>query len=110
MKAPVKVAIVNNQHLGMVRQWQEMFHDRRYSEVDLSDNPDFARVAEAFDCYGFTCDRREDVDVTIKKARKLNDAPVFINFKCEAATNVYPMIGPGASLSEIVHYPHVEAY
>jgi len=105
LKTPVKVAIMNNMHLGMVRQWQEMFYKRQYSEVDLSDNPDFAKVAEAFGCHGLTCTQRSDVDHVIKKARKLNDAPVFINFLCECAENVYPMIPAGGAVSEIVYYP-----
>jgi len=105
LKTPVKVAILNNSHLGMVRQWQEMFYDRKYSEVDLSDNPDFAKVAEAFGCHGLTCDKRENVNKTIEQARKLNDAPVFINFHVESVTNVYPMIPAGKTLDEIVYYP-----
>ncbi|MBI3832095.1 MAG: biosynthetic-type acetolactate synthase large subunit [Planctomycetes bacterium] len=102
---PVKVAILNNSHLGMVRQWQEMFYNRQYSEVDLSDNPDFAKVAEAFGCHGITCTERDQVDDALAKARKFNDAPVLINFHVEQAANVYPMIPAGASLSEIVNYP-----
>ncbi|MCW8130642.1 MAG: biosynthetic-type acetolactate synthase large subunit [Planctomycetota bacterium] len=105
LQTPVKVAILNNSHLGMVRQWQEMFYNRQYSEVDLSDNPDFAKVAEAFGCHGLTCTDRDAVDETIEKARRFNDAPVFINFMVEHSANVYPMIPAGASLNEIVHYP-----
>jgi len=105
LRTPVKVAILNNSHLGMVRQWQEMFYNRQYSEVDLSDNPDFAKVAEAFGCHGLTCRERSDVDGVLEQARKFNDAPVLVNFHVEHASNVYPMIPAGASLNEIVHYP-----
>ena len=105
LKVPIKIAIMNNSHLGMVRQWQEMFWDKRYSEVDLSDNPDFAKVAEAFGCHGLTCTERAKVDATIEQARKLHDAPVVINFLVERAANVYPMVPAGASLDEILYYP-----
>ncbi|MCK6473107.1 MAG: biosynthetic-type acetolactate synthase large subunit [Planctomycetes bacterium] len=105
LKTPVKIAIMNNFHLGMVRQWQEMFYDKHYSEVDLSDNPDFAKVAEAFGCHGLTCKKRGDVDKTLEQARKLKDAPVIIDFHCAHAENVYPMVPAGAGLDEIVHYP-----
>ena len=89
----------------MVRQWQEMFWDRHYSEVDLSDNPDFVKVAEAFGCYGLRCDKREDVDATIKEAYKFKDAPVMIDFRVALEENVYPMIPAGGALSEIVYDP-----
>jgi acetolactate synthase-1/2/3 large subunit len=105
LKTPVKVAILNNGHLGMVRQWQEMFWDRHFSEVDLSDNPCFAKVAEAFGCHGLVCKDKDKVDETIKEARRLNDAPVVIDFHCVSAANVYPMIPAGAALDEIVYYP-----
>lgn len=105
LKVPIKVAIMNNGHLGMVRQWQEMFWQEHYSEVDLSDNPDFAKVAEAFGCHGLTCSDRNHVDATIRKARQLDDAPVIVNFLVEKAENVYPMVPAGASLDEIVYYP-----
>ena len=105
LRTPVKVAIMNNQHLGMVRQWQEMFYNRQYSEVDLSDNPDFAKVAEAFGCHGLTCHERGEVDDVIAKARAFDDAPTFINFHVPVEENVYPMVPAGASLDEIVHYP-----
>ncbi len=105
LKAPVKVAIMNNGVLGMVRQWQEMFYKEQYSEINLSDNPCFAKIAEAFGCHGLVCTKRSKVDETIHQARKLNDAPVFINFHVESAANVYPMVPAGKSVSDIVHYP-----
>lgn len=105
LRTPVKVAILNNFHLGMVRQWQEMFYEEKYSEVDLSDNPDFAKVAEAFGCAGLTCKDRGDVDDILKEARKITDRPTVIDFHCVPSQNVYPMIPAGASLDQIVHYP-----
>jgi acetolactate synthase-1/2/3 large subunit len=102
---PIKVAIMNNGWLGMVRQWQEMFWEEHYSEVNLSDNPDFAKVAQAFGCHGLTCTRRSKVDDTIRQARELNDAPVIMNFMVEKAENVFPMVPAGASLDEIMYYP-----
>ena len=105
LKLPIKIAVMNNGHLGMVRQWQEMFWEEHYSSVDLSDNPDFAKVAEAFGCHGLTCTKRERVDDMIRQARTLNDAPVILNFMVEKAENVFPMVPAGASLDEIVYYP-----
>ena len=102
---PLKIAIMNNGWLGMVRQWQEMFWKEHYSEVDLSDNPDFAKVAQAFGCHGLTCTRRSKVDDTIRQAREIKDAPVVMNFMTEKAENVYPMVPAGASLDEIMYYP-----
>jgi acetolactate synthase-1/2/3 large subunit len=105
LRSPIKIAVMNNRYLGMVRQWQEMFWKERYSEVDLSDNPDFAKVAEAFGCHGLTCASRDKVDATIAQARKLNDAPVLMDFQVEKDANVFPMVPAGASLDEILYYP-----
>jgi len=102
---PLKIAIMNNGWLGMVRQWQEMFWEEHYSEVDLSDNPDFAKVAQAFGCHGLTCTRRSKVDDTIRQAREIKDGPVVMNFMTEKAENVYPMVPAGAGLDEIMYYP-----
>ena len=105
LKLPIKICLINNSHLGMVRQWQEMFWDRHYSEVDLSDNPDFVEVAKSFGCYGIRCDKREDVDDTIKAAYKYKDAPVMLDFRVALEENVYPMIPAGGALSDIVYDP-----
>ena len=105
LRLPIKICLINNGFLGMVRQWQEMFWDRHYSEVDLSDNPDFVKVAEAFGCYGLRCDKRENVDATIKEAYKFKDAPVMIDFRVALEENVYPMIPAGGALAEIVYDP-----
>ena len=105
LKLPIKICLINNSHLGMVRQWQEMFWDRHYSEVDLSDNPDFVEVAKAFGCYGLRCDKREDVDATLKEAGKFKDAPVMLDFRVALEENVFPMIPQGKGLDEIVYDP-----
>jgi acetolactate synthase I/II/III large subunit len=105
LKLPIKIALLNNSFLGMVRQWQEMFWDRHYSEVDLSDNPDFVEVAKAFGCHGLRCDKREDVDAVIKESYKMKDAPVLIDFRVALEENVYPMIPQGKGLDGIVYDP-----
>ncbi len=105
LKLPIKIALINNNHLGMVRQWQEMFWDRHYSEVDLSDNPDFVEVAKAFGCHGIRCEKREDVDETIRQSYKFKDAPVMLDFRVALEENVYPMIPAGGALDEIVYDP-----
>jgi acetolactate synthase-1/2/3 large subunit len=105
LKLPIKIALINNGHLGMVRQWQEMFWDRHYSQVDLSDNPDFVQVAKAFGCYGLRCEKREDVDAVIKEAYKYKDAPVLLDFHVMKDENVYPMVPATGGLADIIHYP-----
>ena len=105
LKLPIKICLINNHHLGMVRQWQEMFWDRHYSEVDLSDNPDFVEVAKAFGCHGIRCEKREDVDDVIRESYKFKDAPVMMDFRVALEENVYPMIPQGKGLDEIVYDP-----
>ena len=105
LKLPIKICLINNGYLGMVRQWQELFWDRHYSEVDLSDNPDFVEVAKAFGCHGVRIDKREDVDDAIKAAYKVKDAPIMMDFRVALEENVYPMIPQGKGLDEIVYDP-----
>ena len=110
LKLPIKICLINNGFLGMVRQWQELFYKRQYSEVDLSDNPDFVEVVKAFGGHGIRCEKREDVDDVIKEAYKHKDAPVLLDFRVAIEENVYPMIPAGGALNEIVYYPkEVEA-
>jgi acetolactate synthase-1/2/3 large subunit len=73
--------------------------------VDLSDNPPFDKVAEAFGCHGLRCERRGEVDEVIARARALKDAPVFMDFLVERSSNVYPMVPAGCALDQIVHFP-----
>ena len=105
LKLPIKIALMNNSHLGMVRQWQEMFWDRHYSEVDLSDNPDFVEVAKAFGCRGIRCERKEDVEGVLREASKVKDVPIMLDFRVVHEENVYPMVPATGSLSDIIHYP-----
>jgi len=103
---PIKVAILNNSYLGMVRQWQEMFYDERYSEVYLStDIPNYVMWAEAMGCVGIRVDTPEEVLPAIEKANAINDRPVVIDFRTDAAEKVFPMVPSGLSNSEVVVHP-----
>src|SRR4029078_736468 len=105
-RIPVKVAILNNAYLGMVRQWQEMFYDERYSEVYLSpDLPDYVKWAEAMGCIGFKVENPEDVQTTIDKDNEIDERPVVIAFRTDAREKVYPMVAAGASNDDIVVDP-----
>ena len=105
-KIPVKIAILNNSYLGMVRQWQEMFYDERYSEVFLSqDVPDYKMWAESMGCAGFRVDSPEEVLPTILKANEINDRPVVIDFRTDAAEKVFPMVASGQSNSTVMVHP-----
>ena len=103
---PIKVAILNNSYLGMVRQWQEMFYDERYSEVYLSpDLPDYVMWAEAMGCVGIRVDSPEEVIPAIEKANAINDRPVVIDFRTDATEKVFPMVPAGLSNSEVMVHP-----
>ena len=103
---PVKIAILNNSYLGMVRQWQEMFYEERYSEVYLTpDLPNFVMLAEAMGCVGIRVDRPEDVLPAIERANSINDRPVVIDFRTDASEKVFPMVPAGASNSDVVVHP-----
>jgi acetolactate synthase I/II/III large subunit len=101
---PVKIAVINNGNLGMVRQWQTLFYDRRYSNTDLQSTrriPDFVKLAEAYGCVGLRCERPEDVDATIKKAMEINDVPVVVDFVVHQDAMVWPMVAAGTSNDDI---------
>ncbi|NUW45262.1 acetolactate synthase large subunit [Nonomuraea rhodomycinica] len=101
---PVKIAIINNGNLGMVRQWQTLFYDQRYSNTDLQSVrriPDFVKLAEAYGCVGLRCERPEDVDAIIEKAMEINDVPVVIDFVVHADAMVWPMVAAGTSNDDI---------
>jgi acetolactate synthase I/II/III large subunit len=105
-RIPIKVAILNNAYLGMVRQWQEMFYDERYSEVYLSpDLPDYVKWAEAMGCIGFRVEAPEEVQATIDKANEIDDRPVVIDFRTDAREKVFPMVPAGASNDDLVVHP-----
>jgi acetolactate synthase-1/2/3 large subunit len=101
-KIPVKVAILNNGYLGMVRQWQALFWHRRYASVDLSSGPDFAKVAEAYGAVGIRVERDEDVDAAIQRSLEVNDRPTFIDFRISREANVFPMVPAGASVADML--------
>jgi acetolactate synthase I/II/III large subunit len=103
---PVKIAILNNAYLGMVRQWQELFYEERYSEVYLSpDLPDYVKWAEAMGCVGMRVDNADDVVTTIEKANEVNDRPVVIDFRTDWREKVYPMVPAGGSNDNIILGP-----
>lgn len=105
-RIPVKVAILNNAYLGMVRQWQEMFYDERYSEVYLSpDLPDYKMWAEAMGCVGMRVETPEEVLPAIEKANSIDDRPVVIDFRTDSREKVFPMVPAGRSNSDIVVHP-----
>jgi acetolactate synthase-1/2/3 large subunit len=103
--APIKVALINNGNLGMVRQWQSLFYQERYSQTDLATHshriPDFVKLAEALGCVGLRCEREEDVVDVINQARAINDRPVVIDFIVGADAQVWPMVAAGTSNDEI---------
>ncbi len=105
-KIPVKIAILNNAYLGMVRQWQELFYEERYSEVYLSpDLPDYVKWAEAMGCVGLRCDNADDVVATIEKANAITDRPVVIDFRTDYREKVYPMVAAGTSNDDVILHP-----
>jgi acetolactate synthase I/II/III large subunit len=105
-RIPVKVAILNNAYLGMVRQWQEMFYDERYSEVYLSpDLPDYKLWAEAMGCVGMRVESPDEVDAAIQKANEIDDRPVVIDFRTDSREKVYPMVPAGKSNDDIIVDP-----
>jgi acetolactate synthase-1/2/3 large subunit len=101
---PIKVAIINNESLGMVRQWQTLFYEGRYSNTNLESKrvPNFPMLAEAMGCIGLSCEREEDVDATIEKAMGINDQPVVIDFRVHRDAMVWPMVAAGTSNDDIM--------
>ena len=100
---PIKVAVINNESLGMVRQWQTLFYNQRYSNTDLHSKrvPDFKLLAEAMGCVGMRCEKKSDVDKTIAAAMAINDRPVVVDFNVHRDAMVWPMVAAGTSNDEI---------
>ena len=112
---PIKVAVINNSSLGMVRQWQTLFYNERYSNTDLQRSsrrqagaerttvriPDFVKLADAYGCVGLSCDSPEDVDATITKAMEIDDVPVVVDFRVHRDAMVWPMVAAGTSNDDI---------
>ncbi|MBC8412318.1 MAG: biosynthetic-type acetolactate synthase large subunit [Nitrospira sp.] len=106
-KLPVKVAILNNGFLGMVRQWQELFFKERYSHTDLDGGPDFVKVAEAYGAVGLRATKPSEVEAVLKESFKIKDRPVFMDFACDWRAKVFPMVPAGAAIDEMILAEHV---
>ena len=104
-KLPIKILVMDNKYLGMVRQWQNLFFDNRLSGVDLEGNPDFVKLAEAYGAKGLRIRRNADIDKILTQALEYNDGPCLIHAECEKEDNVFPMIPAGAPLSEMIIDP-----
>ena len=103
-RIPVKIAIMNNGYLGMVRQWQELFYEREYVATGYSGNPDFVKLADAFGIYGARVEDKSEVRSTIREAMAF-DGPAIVDFVVEQEENVYPMIPSGMSVNEMIEEP-----
>ena len=101
LNIPVKIAILNNGYLGMVRQWQELFYNKRYSSVNLNGNPDFVKLAEAYGAKGFLIEKKEDVRPTIEKAFSIK-GPVIMDFRVDPNENVFPMVPAGQAIHRMI--------
>jgi acetolactate synthase-1/2/3 large subunit len=103
---PIKVAVINNGNLGMVRQWQTLFYDERYSQTELGTHkhriPDFVKLADAYGCVGLRCESKDDVDAVIEKAMAINDQPVVVDFIVGKDAMVWPMVAAGTSNDDIL--------
>ncbi len=103
---PIKVAVINNGNLGMVRQWQTLFYDQRYSQTELGTHkhriPDFVKLADAYGCVGLRCETKSDVTATIEKAMSIDDQPVVVDFTVGADAMVWPMVAAGTSNDDIM--------
>jgi acetolactate synthase-1/2/3 large subunit len=109
-KLPIKVLIMNNGFLGMVRQWQELFYDERYSYVELGTAiPDYVKLAEAYGCVGLRCDRADEVDAVLDKALAVTDVPAVVDFRVHDREGVFPMVPAGRPNDEIVLGPEFSA-
>ena len=105
-RIPIKVAVLNNSYLGMVRQWQEMFYEERYSEVYLSPElPDFVKWAEAMGCVGIRVESPEEVQPAIEKANSIDDRSVVVEFRVDASEKVFPMVPAGFSNDDVLLHP-----
>ncbi|MCX7797939.1 MAG: biosynthetic-type acetolactate synthase large subunit [Melioribacter sp.] len=102
-KLPIKIFIINNSFLGMVRQWQELFHAEKYSFTDLSDsNPDFVKLAEAFDIKAYSVSNISDVEPVLKEALSYNEGPILVDFRVVKEDMVFPIVPAGASISDMI--------
>ena len=100
---PIRIAIINNGYLGMVRQWQDVFYDKRYAGTPLH-NPDFKKIADAYGISAVIVDRKEDVEGAIRQAQAY-EGPFLIDFQVEPFANVFPMVAPGKSNVDMIRRP-----
>jgi acetolactate synthase-1/2/3 large subunit len=107
-KLPIKILVIDNKYLGMVRQWQELFLDNRYSGVDMIGNPDFVKLAQAYDVKAFHINKKDHVNEVLREAFLYNEGPCLIHAEVEKEDNVYPMVPAGASLEAMVLHPPTE--
>lgn len=98
----VKTVIINNKFLGMVRQWQQLFFNKKYSDTCLEVQPDFVKLAEAYGCIGMRAEKVADVEAVLRESLKIKDRPVLMDFVCDREENVYPMVPAGASIDEMI--------
>ena len=101
-KLPIKICILNNQYLGMVRQWQELFWESKYSNVDLEASPDFLKLADAYGAHGIRCSNPSLVTAALQEAMSITDRPTVLDFRIAKEENVYPMIPSGGTISQMV--------
>ena len=101
-KLPIKICILNNQYLGMVRQWQELFWDSKYSHVDLEASPDFVKLAEAYGAHAIRCSNPSLVTAALEEAMSITDRPTVLDFRIAKEENVYPMIKSGGTIKDMV--------
>ena len=98
----VKTVIINNRFLGMVRQWQQLFFNKKYSDTCLEVQPDFVKLAEAYGCIGLRAEKPADVEAVLRESLKIKNVPVIMDFVCDREENVYPMVPAGASIDEMI--------
>lgn len=101
-KLPIKIAVLNNSYLGMVRQWQELLYEHRYSQTDMSNNPDLVKIAEAYGAAGMRISRPEEVKKALEEALKIKDRPVLMDFIVTKEENVFPFVPPGQAINEML--------
>jgi acetolactate synthase-1/2/3 large subunit len=99
----VKVAILNNRFLGMIRQWQDLFFNKRYSSSCLECQPDFVKLAESFGCVGLRAEKPSEVEAVLRESLKIENVPVIMDFRVDREENVFPMVPTGASINEMIY-------
>jgi acetolactate synthase-1/2/3 large subunit len=101
-RLPIKIAVLNNGFLGMVRQWQELLYEKRYSQTNLCNNPDLVKIAEAYGAAAMRITQPEEVKGALEKALKIKDRPVLMDFVVAKEENVFPFVPPGQAINEML--------